>query len=291
MKPKTDGFSYRQRDTDIYFDPKIRLLLNRFGCDGLALYDYICDMAFRENGYYLVWNEERQELASADLFVPYEKIGLIMDYLVRRSLLTAIDYVDDSIDTSRTAVKVLSSHGIQKRFQKMAAECKRGHYIFRKAIWLLSEAETLNSVFCNLDSLNSGINTLNSGIKPQSKVKKSKVNKEEKEINLFQEEKSILSEIQPPFDSALIAKAKELAKGKGNEEAYALAVLNDWRKRGIEKLSDFPQAKTGKKIDFAISTREYTKEELDKMMQDNFDRLDELFKGDNENDERRTTRA
>ena len=290
MKPKTDGFSYRQRDTDIYYDPKIRLLLNRFGCDGLALYDYICDMAFRENGYYLEWNEERQELASADLFIPFEKIGLIMDYLVRRSLLTAIDYVDDSIDTSRPAVKVLSSHGIQKRFQRMAAESKRGHYIFRKAIWLLSEAETLNSVFCNLNSLNSGINTLNSGIKRQSKVKKSKVNKEEKEINLFQEEKSILSEIQPPFDSALIAKAKELAKGKGNEEAYALAVLNDWRKRGIEKLSDFPQTKTGKKIDFAISTREYTKEELDEMM-DNFDDLDELLKGDNENDERRTTRA
>ena len=170
-KPKSEGFPYCQQDTDTFFDPKIRTLIARFGCDGYAVWDYIKQAAYREHGYYVEWDDDRRELASADLYISVEKLGMIEAYLLKRSLL---------LSKSFNGITVLTSHGIQARFQKMAKETKRT-YIFRKDIWVLSEAETLGFIFHTLEKNNSGIkadnsgiNTLNSGIMRQ---KKSKVNK------------------------------------------------------------------------------------------------------------------
>ena len=88
---------------------------------------------------------------------------MIEAYLLKRSLL---------LSKSFNGITVLTSHGIQARFQKMAKETKRT-YIFRKDIWVLSEAETLGFIFHTLEKNNSGINADNSGIMRQ---KKSKVN-------------------------------------------------------------------------------------------------------------------
>ena len=169
-KPKSEGFPYCQQDTDTFFDPKIRTLIARFGCDGYAVWDYIKQAAYREHGYYVEWDDDRRELASADLYISVEKLVMIEAYLLKRSLL---------LSKSFNGITVLTSHGIQARFQKMAKETKRT-YIFRKDIWVLSEAETLGFIFHTLEKNNSGIkadnsgiNTLNSGIMRQ---KKSKVN-------------------------------------------------------------------------------------------------------------------
>lgn len=170
-KPKAEGFPYSQEDTDIFFDSRIRTLISRFGCDGYALWDYIKQAAYREHGYYVEWDDERKELAAADLYMSVEKIGLILDYLLKRSLLVSKPF---------NAVTVLTSHGIQSRFQKMARDTKRS-YIFRKEIWVLNEEETLGSIFyanypnnSGIKGFNSGINPDNSGIKQQSKEKESK---------------------------------------------------------------------------------------------------------------------
>ena len=162
-KPKSEGFPYCQQDTDTFFDPKIRTLIARFGCDGYAVWDYIKQAAYREHGYYVEWDDDRRELASADLYISVEKLGMIEAYLLKRSLL---------LSKSFNGITVLTSHGIQARFQKMAKETKRT-YIFRKDIWVLSEAETLGFIFHTLEKNNSGINADNSGIMRQ---KKSKVN-------------------------------------------------------------------------------------------------------------------
>ena len=162
-KPKSEGFPYCQQDTDTFFDPKIRTLIARFGCDGYAVWDYIKQAAYREHGYYVEWDDDRRELASADLYISVEKLGMIEAYLLKRSLL---------LSKSFNGITVLTSHGIQARFQKMAKETKRT-YIFRKDIWVLSEAETLGFIFHTLEKNNSGIKADNSGIMRQ---KKSKVN-------------------------------------------------------------------------------------------------------------------
>lgn len=169
-KPKSEGFPYCQQDTDTFFDPKIRTLIARFGCDGYAVWDYIKQAAYREHGYYVEWDDDRRELASADLYISVEKLGMIEAYLLKRSLL---------LSKSFNGITVLTSHGIQARFQKMAKETKRT-YIFRKDIWVLSEAETLGFIFHTLEKNNSGIKADNSGINPLNsgimRQKKSKVN-------------------------------------------------------------------------------------------------------------------
>jgi len=181
-KPKSEGFPYCQQDTDTFFDAKIRTLIARHGCDGYALWDYIKQAAYREHGFCVEWNDDRQELAAADLYMSYEKVGLIKDYLLRRSLFVELT------DTSRNGVKVLTSHGIQKRFQKMAKDTKRCPVI-EKSLWLLSDDETLDCISYAQKSNNSGINGVNSGMKaddsgfmPQSKEKKNKEKRRKKEI-------------------------------------------------------------------------------------------------------------
>lgn len=169
-KPKSEGFPYCQQDTDTFHDPKIRTLISRFGCDGYAVWDYIKQAAYRENGYYVEWNEERQELTAADLYITAEKTGLIVAYLLKRSLL---------VSKSFNGITVLTSHGIQKRFQEMAKSSKREFYHFKKEVWILSEEETLRSVFCTHFQNNSGIKALNSGIKvDNSGIKRQKKSKE-----------------------------------------------------------------------------------------------------------------
>ena len=176
---KCEGFRYCQQDTDTFFDAKIRTLIARHGCDGYALWDYIKQAAYREHGYYMEWTEDRQDLASADLYMSYEKIGLILDYLLRRSLLV------DVSGKSRSGVKVLTSHGIQVRFQQMSKVMKRSP-IVEKSYWLLSEDETLDMISFAQKSENSGMIGQNSGIKADNsgiygqkkiKEKENKVNK------------------------------------------------------------------------------------------------------------------
>lgn len=173
---KNEGFRYCQQDTDTFFDAKIRTLIARHGCDGYALWDYIKQAAYREHGFYMEWTEDRQDLASADLYMSYEKIGLILDYLLRRSLLA------DVAGKSRNGVKVLTSHGIQVRFQQMSKVMKRSPVV-EKSYWLLSENETLDCISFAQKSENSGIIIQNSGIKAdnsgisgQKKIKESKLN-------------------------------------------------------------------------------------------------------------------
>lgn len=169
-KPKSEGFPYCQQDTDTFHDPKIRTLISGFGCDGYAVWDYIKQAAYRENGYYVEWNEERQELTAADLYITAEKTGLIVAYLLKRSLLVCKSF---------NGITVLTSHGIQKRFQEMAKAAKRDFYHFQKDVWILGEEETLCSVFCTNFQNNSGIKGFNSGIKADNsgiiRQKKSKV--------------------------------------------------------------------------------------------------------------------
>lgn len=176
-KPKSEGFPYCQQDTDTFFDVKIRMLISRHGCDGYALWDYIKQAAYREHGYYVEWTEERQELAAADLYMTYEKIGLILDYLLKRSLLDHKPF---------SAVKVLTSHGIQKRFQCMARDTKRT-YCIEKSIWLLGVDETLGCISLAESVDNSGIKRVNSGIKcNHSGMKQQKESKEkESKANAF----------------------------------------------------------------------------------------------------------
>lgn len=134
-RPVKDGLDYFPKDTGFYRDRKIRALIGRFGCDGAILYDYILCEAYGGKGYYTEIDDSFVDIAAADLRMSPEKIGLILDYLLNKSML--LD------GTLFKAVKVLTSHGIQTRYQAAVKERakKRGISVSGE-LWLLDEAET-----------------------------------------------------------------------------------------------------------------------------------------------------
>lgn len=134
-RPIKDGLDYFPKDSGFYRDRKIRALIGRFGSDGAILYDYILCEAYGDKGYYATVDDSFQDIAAADLGMSPEKIGLILDYLLNKSML--LD------GTLFKAVKVLTSHGIQTRYQEAVRQraAKRGVCVDGK-LWLLDEAET-----------------------------------------------------------------------------------------------------------------------------------------------------
>lgn len=134
-RPIKDGLDYFPKDTGFYRDRKIRALIGRFGSDGAILYDYILCEVYGDNGFYTEIDDSFVDIAAADLRISPEKIGLILDYLLNKSML--LD------GTLFKAVKVLTSHGIQTRYQQAVRQraAKRGVFVDGK-LWLLDEAET-----------------------------------------------------------------------------------------------------------------------------------------------------
>lgn len=134
-RPTKDGLDYFPKDTNFYRDRKIRALIGRFGADGAALYDYILCEVYGDKGYFVKIDDSFRDIAAADLCMSPEKIGLILDYLLDKSML--LD------GTLFKAVKVLTSRGIQTRYQEAVRQraVKRGICVDGK-LWLLNEAET-----------------------------------------------------------------------------------------------------------------------------------------------------
>jgi len=134
-RPVKTGLDYFPKDTDFYRNRKIRALIGRFGADGAALYDYILCEVYGDKGYFAIVDESFIHIAAADLCMSPEKIGLILNYLLDKSML-----LDGTLFKT---VKVITSHGIQTRYQEAVRQraAKKGICVDGK-LWLLNEAET-----------------------------------------------------------------------------------------------------------------------------------------------------
>lgn len=131
-RPQKDGLLYFSFDTDFFYaDSRIKVLKARYGSDGLIFYIYLLTEIYR-NGYYLVWNEDSEDNALADLNFSDGLIKQVMKFLFNRSLLTSILVNSDTI---------ITSPGIQKRYQEAVKSLKRDIYVF-KEIWLLNKEDT-----------------------------------------------------------------------------------------------------------------------------------------------------
>lgn len=134
-RPIKKGLDYFPLDVNFFSNKKIKVLKSRFGADGVVIYLYILCEAYKENGYYAKNDDDFVDVVADDLNMSGEKVGQVINFLCGRSLLDSKLFVSD---------KVLTSHGIQTRFQsaiksraaKVATEVK-GKY------WVLSKNETL----------------------------------------------------------------------------------------------------------------------------------------------------
>ncbi|MCM1400335.1 MAG: DUF4373 domain-containing protein [Clostridium sp.] len=160
---KSDGLRYFSFDTDFFYsDRRIKALRARFGSDGLIFYIYILTEIYR-NGYYVTWNEDAEDNAIADLGISDGLIKQIKTFLVGRSLLT--ESILASPDT------ILTSPGIQKRYQEAVKSLKREVYVDAE-IWLLNKEETA-----------SFIKVTRKNDKSEKKEDKSKINGDKSEKN------------------------------------------------------------------------------------------------------------
>lgn len=157
------GLRYFPLDVGIFEDKSIRRLRSKFGADGPMLYIYILCMAYR-NGYYAEYTEDFAEDAAEDIGCTPEKIGLMVNYLLSKSLLDR---------TLFDTVKVLSSHGIQLQYQTSMKGLKRDIEVDAR-LWILSKDETAGFIKVRLSVNKSGENTDKSGIYSLNKTKLNK---------------------------------------------------------------------------------------------------------------------
>lgn len=178
-RPKQDGLLYFSFDTDFFYaDKRIKRLHSKYGNDGLIFYIYLLTEIYR-NGYYISWDEESAEDATEDLHLREGFTEQVLTYLASRSLLT--------MSKLANSVTIITSPGIQKRYQEAKKGCKRQIEVDSE-IWLLSKEETASCIKVTHNASNfeknpsnSEKNTSNSEknhIK-ESKVKESKVKQRE----------------------------------------------------------------------------------------------------------------
>ena len=135
-RPSKQGLDYFPLDTDIFdADPRLRVLVGKFGAGAFALYTRILCNCYREAGYYVRCDEDFYELLALDLGMDGQRVAETVDYMVDRGLF----------DAGCFGRGILTSRGIQRRYQ----EAVRGRMSRRQepmeleeGVWLLSEEET-----------------------------------------------------------------------------------------------------------------------------------------------------
>ena len=169
-RPKKSGLSYFPLDTDFLEDNKIRILKARYGNDGMILYIYLLCGIYKE-GYYMQVDDDFEYILSDDLGMDQNKAKQVLNFLLSRSLFDNTLFQSD---------KVLTSAGIQRRFQLAIKERARKNPITVGRYWILSKEDTEPFIKCTLFDGFSGNQNCFSGKNEQDSseksLKKSKVN-------------------------------------------------------------------------------------------------------------------
>ena len=254
-RPKKQGLLYFSFDTDFFYsDRRIKALRARFGNDGIVLYIWILCEAYKDKGYYLIYDDDCIDNMMTDLGLTEGFIKQIMEYLASRSLLT-------QISTLASPVTTITSPGIQKRYQEAMKGQKRTVDV-KGEIWLLSKEETAsfikvtqNEAISEKNHSISEKNPLKEKKVKERKVKENKVNKntgakekidlsyfsyDEKLNEAFLEYAKMREKIKKPISTQhtvdlLVKKLKELSTMNGNmDNDIAIAVLdqsimNNWQ--------------------------------------------------------------
>jgi len=110
------GLSYYNVDTDRYQDIKIKRLKKDFGCNGLAVYDYILCEIYRVKGCFLVWDESTAFDVADYLGLKETLVNEIVSYC------GVVGLFDKALLTRE---RVLTSLAIQSRYKDFCVRAKR----------------------------------------------------------------------------------------------------------------------------------------------------------------------
>lgn len=178
-RPVKKGLDYFPTDVDIFSDTKLKIVRAHFGSDGAVLYFYLL-CAIYKNGFYIVCDDDFKYVISADLGMTGEKIGQMLSFFLKRSLFD---------DTLFKADKILTSKGIQRRYQEAIKQRALKNPVQVEAkFWILEKNETQSFIKvrpddnysennCSFSENNDSFSVNNPHKVKESKVKESKVNK------------------------------------------------------------------------------------------------------------------
>lgn len=170
-RPKKNGLSYFPLDVDFLEDNKIKILKARYGPDGIVLYIYLLCEIYKQ-GYYIRLDDDFEYIISDDLKMDQDKVKQVLNFLLSRSLFDNKLFQSD---------KVLTSAGIQRRFQLAVKERARKTPIEVGRFWLLNQEDTEPFIKCThltgFSCKNTIISRNNSQCSEKNDTNKSKVNK------------------------------------------------------------------------------------------------------------------
>ena len=172
-RPKLKGLLYFPLDIDFFEDNSIRIVRARYKSDGVIIYLYLLTQIYRE-GYYITTDDDFWYIVSSELGIDLNKVKQVLNFLLKKSLF------DNKLFSSD---KVLTSAGIQRRFQLAVKERARKNPIEVGRYWLLEKKATEPFIKCTLFEENPGNVSGYSGKNPEDSenkyTKKSKVNKKD----------------------------------------------------------------------------------------------------------------
>lgn len=131
-RPKKEGLDYFPFDVDFFSDRKIKILKARFGADGITIYIYLLCEVYKK-GFSLILDEDFLYIVADDLSMSEDKVKQVLNFLLERSLLDSKLFQSD---------KVLTSAGIQRRYQEAVRTRASKTPIEIEDFWLLDEKET-----------------------------------------------------------------------------------------------------------------------------------------------------
>ena len=174
---RKEGNEFFSFDVDFFSDRKIKILKARYGADGITLYIYLLCEIYK-NGFYLKLDEDFEFIVSDDLNMNSVKVKQALNFLLERSLFDNKLFQSD---------KVLTSTGIQRRYQLMVKSRAVKNPITVERYWLLSEEETETFIKVNSFLNNSKNNEDNSKKNNLNSEKNDTKEKKGKEKNIYRD--------------------------------------------------------------------------------------------------------
>ena len=242
-RKKQEGNYFFPVDVGFFSDRKIKILKARYGTDGLTIYLYLLCEIYK-TGYYMQIDEDIEFIISDDLKMSSNKVKQVLNFLLERSLFDNTLFQSD---------KVLTSAGIQRRYQKMIKTRALKTPITVERFWLLSEEETESFIkvnsFLNSSEKNGDFSEKKEDFSRKNSIKenKSKINKKEKDKeketvpqgtyfpdaavnNMFLAYLKTRNPLTPEQISLLKAKLLSLS-GKPNEQIEIIqnAIIGAWK--------------------------------------------------------------
>ena len=159
------GFDFYSVDTDRYQDIRIKKLKKNYGCNGIAVYDYVLCEIYRVKGCFLEWDESTTFDVAEYFGLKENTVSEIMRYCGSVGLF----------DKELLSRGIVTSASIQKRYLVISRSAKRTNSSIPKFCKLIDTGNDEKSISSEEMPISSEEST-------QSKVKESK-EKKRKEKN------------------------------------------------------------------------------------------------------------